>query len=119
MQGDSGSSVIYQSGESYESVGVVSWGIEGCQTGAPSVMARVITFLDWITQQIADSALCPRQPIQSPATPEPPSCLTVSGAQAGVECVFPFIVANLTISGCTRIDGDLTAWCATALDDQV
>ena len=119
MQGDSGSSVIYQSGESYESVGVVSWGIEGCQTGAPSVMARVTTFLDWITQQIADSALCPRQPIQSPATPEPSSCLTVSGAQAGVECVFPFIVANLTISGCTRIDGDLTAWCATALDDQV
>ena len=79
-------------------------------------MARVTTFLDWITQQISDSALCPRQPIQSPATPEPSSCLTVSGAEAGVECVFPFIVANLTISGCTRIDGDLTAWCATALD---
>ena len=119
LQGDSGSSVIYQTGGSYESVGVVSWGIQGCQSGAPSVMARVTVFLDWINQEISDSALCPREPVPSPSTPEPSSCLTVSGAQPGVDCVFPFSVANITIDGCTQIDGDQRAWCATAVDNQV
>ena len=119
LQGDSGSSAIYQTGGSYESVGVVSWGIEGCQSGAPSVMARVTYFLDWINQEISHSALCPRDPIPSPSTSEPDSCQTVSGAQPGVPCLFPFTVANITIAGCTRIDGDLTAWCATAVNDQV
>ena len=119
LQGDSGSSVIYKSGESYESVGVVSWGIEGCQTGAPSVMARVTYFLDWIVQEISDSSLCPREPVPSPSTAPPSSCITVSGAVVGAECVFPFVVANISITGCTKIDGDQTAWCATALDDQV
>ena len=120
MQGDSGGSVIYKTrGGSYETVGVVSWGIQGCQSGKPSVMARVTVFLDWINQEISDSALCPREPVPSPSTHEPSSCLTVSGAQPGVECVFPFSVANITLAGCTRIDGDQTAWCATAVDDQV
>ena len=114
LQGDSGSSVIYQTGGSYESVGVVSWGIQGCQSGAPSVMARVTVFLNWINQEISDSALCPREPVPSPS-----SCLTVSGAEPGVHCVFPFTVANITIDGCTQIDGDQTAWCATAVNDQV
>ena len=119
LQGDSGSSAIYRTGGSYETVGVVSWGIEGCQSGAPSVMARVTYFLDWIHQEISDSALCPRDPVPSPTTPQPSSCLTVSGAEPGVHCLFPFTVANITIAGCTRIDGDQTAWCATAVNDQV
>ena len=119
MQGDSGSSAIYRRGESYETVGVVSWGIKGCKSGAPSVMARVTVFLEWINQEISDSALCPREPVPSPSTPEPSSCLTVSGAEPGVTCVFPFTVANISIEGCTKIDGDEKAWCATKVDDQV
>ena len=34
-------------------------------------------------------------------------------------CVFPFKVSNLTITGCTKVDGDTTAWCATKVDSQV
>ena len=37
----------------------------------------------------------------------------------GSPCVFPFEVYNLTITGCTRIDGDPAAWCATQTDSQV
>ena len=41
MQGDSGSSVVYQEGDNMETVGVVSWGIAGCPANGASVMARL------------------------------------------------------------------------------
>ena len=28
--GDSGSSVIFKNGDNYDTIGIVSWGIEGC-----------------------------------------------------------------------------------------
>ena len=31
MQGDSGGSVMHLEGRNYESIGIVSWGVEGCQ----------------------------------------------------------------------------------------
>ena len=31
MQGDSGGSVMHLEGQNYESIGIVSWGVEGCQ----------------------------------------------------------------------------------------
>ena len=31
MQGDSGGSVMHLEGGNYESIGIVSWGVEGCQ----------------------------------------------------------------------------------------
>ena len=34
-------------------------------------------------------------------------------------CIFPFKVSNLTLTGCTKVDGDTNAWCATKVDSQV
>ena len=31
VQGDSGGSVMRLEGQNYESIGIVSWGVEGCQ----------------------------------------------------------------------------------------
>ena len=85
-------------GENYESIGIVSWGVEGCQVipitiyekdlnqnhsmtndenkaGAPSVTQRVTSSLSWILEnlQAEGSALCPREA-------EPSShCVTVAG----------------------------------------
>ena len=80
--GDSGSSVIFRNGDNYESIGIVSWGIEGCQSGRAAVMARVTSFLSWIKAEISDSALCPRS-FTPPPTTTPPSCVTVGGAVTG------------------------------------
>ena len=80
--GDSGSSVVYRSGNNFETIGIVSWGIEGCLAGAPSVMARVTYFLNWIKQEISDSAQCPRTYVAPPPT-TPPTCVTVAGAVVG------------------------------------
>lgn len=113
--GDSGSSLIYKNGANYDTIGVVSWGIEGCQNGAPSVMARVTAFLSWIKQNIADSATCPRSYTPPPPT-NPPTCVTVDGAVSGVPCIFPSIVAGVTLTGCSKIDGDTRSWCSTQVD---
>ena len=82
--GDSGGSVVYKSGgasSNFETIGVVSWGVEGCQANAPSVMARVTTVLSWIQDQISDSATCPRN--FTPAGTSGPACLTAGGAVSG------------------------------------
>ena len=76
--GDSGSSVIVRNGDNYDTVGVVSWGIAGCRAGAPSVMARVTSFLSWIRTEISDSALCPRS-YTAPPTTTPSPCVTIEG----------------------------------------
>ena len=100
-------------------------------------MARVTSFLSWIRTEISDSALCPRS-YTAPPTTTPSPCVTIEGGAvagqmvtnhvmllydmqdiSGSPCVFPFEVYNLTITGCTRIDGDPAAWCATQTDSQV
>ena len=80
--GDSGSSVIFKNGDNYDTIGIVSWGIEGCLSGAPSVMARVTFFLNWINQEISDSATCPRTAIPVSST-TPATCVTTHGAVVG------------------------------------
>jgi len=119
--GDSGSSLMFKNKGNYDTIGVVSWGIEGCQEGAPSVMARVTTFLSWIHQEIADSNTCPRSYSPPPATTSP-SCITVGGAVSGAACIFPSRVGGVTLTGCTTLDGDTKPWCSTQVDsvgDQV
>ena len=41
------------------------------------------------------------------------ACKTVKG----VECVFPFIYANQTYTGCTNVDNGETEWCSTEVDE--
>lgn len=113
--GDSGSSLMFKNGPNYDTIGIVSWGIEGCEQGAPSVMARVTVFLSWIKQEISDSATCPRSFTPPPPT-TPPSCVTVGGAVPGAVCIFPSMVAGVTLTGCTTVDGDSRPWCSTQVD---
>ena len=40
-------------------------------------------------------------------------CKTVEG----VNCVFPFIYANQTYTGCTDVDNGETRWCSTEVDE--
>ena len=40
-------------------------------------------------------------------------CKTVEG----VQCVFPFIYANQTYTGCTNVDNGETEWCSTEVDE--
>jgi len=110
--GDSGGSVMHLEGGNYESIGIVSWGVEGCQAGAPSVMHRVTSSLPWILDNLEaeGSGLCPRE-----AEPSP-HCVTVAGAVVGMPCIFPSIVAGVNITTCTRIDGDEKPWCSTKVD---
>ena len=92
--GDSGSSVIFRNGDNYETIGIVSWGIQGCQAGKASVMARVTSFLPWIKVEISDSALCPRSFTPPPPT-TPSACITVGGAVSGVFVNCPINKINL------------------------
>ena len=58
--GDSGGSILHKNGETFDSVGIVSWGVTGCVDKKPSVAARVTSFLDWIKRKTKDSNFCPR-----------------------------------------------------------
>ena len=58
--GDSGGSVLHRNGESFDSVGIVSWGVTGCVERKPSVAARVTSALSWIQRNTMDSNFCPR-----------------------------------------------------------
>ena len=41
VQGDSGGSVMHLKGKNYESIGIVSWGVEGCQVHPKSAFHRI------------------------------------------------------------------------------
>lgn len=111
-------------GANHLAIGVVSWGVEGCQAGAPSVAHRVTTSLPWILLTIADSLLCPAN--SSTASSSPSTCVTVAGARVGWPCVFPFTVAGIEVAGCTRVDGDEVrvvaalqrSWCSVQVDGE-
>lgn len=100
--GDSGSSVIFRNGDNYETIGIVSWGITGCQAGKASVMARVTSFLSWIKAEISDSALCPRSFTPPPPT-TPSACITVGGAVSGVFVNSSFLKINLNPRGALHV----------------
>merc|ERR1712038_1280743 len=44
------------------------------------------------------------------------NCTTVSGADPGADCVFPFTFNGQVITECTTVDGDDTPWCSTLTD---
>jgi peroxidase len=45
------------------------------------------------------------------------SCVTVSGADIGSDCIFPFRYKKKLFRGCTKLDDDLgKAWCSTRTD---
>ena len=41
VQGDSGGSVMHLKGKNYESIGIVSWGVEGCQVHPKSAFHKI------------------------------------------------------------------------------
>ena len=58
--GDSGGSLVVMQGDSWHSVGLVSWGVVGCAANKPAVMARITSVRAWIKRNTADSNYCPR-----------------------------------------------------------
>ena len=58
--GDSGGGLLIQNSDYLEAVGVVSWGVSGCEENKPSVMARITSSLTWILKKTKDSNYCPR-----------------------------------------------------------
>ena len=51
FQGDSGGPLAYKDGDSWELIGVVSWGY-GCASNTPGVYVDVYEVLDWILTQL-------------------------------------------------------------------
>ncbi|KFP01984.1 Chymotrypsin-like protease CTRL-1, partial [Calypte anna] len=47
-QGDSGGPLIYQSGNGWTLIGIVSWGTSNCNVEAPAIYTRVSQFRNWI-----------------------------------------------------------------------
>ena len=58
--GDSGGGILYQTGDRYEVVGIVSWdiGVAGCQDHRPTVGLRVTSVLGWVKGETLDSNYC-------------------------------------------------------------
>ncbi len=50
--GDSGGPLIVETATGPEQIGIVSWGMDCAQSGAPGVYTRPSAFSDWIKQQI-------------------------------------------------------------------
>ncbi len=57
-RGDSGAPLMYRlEDESYEVIGITSFGSNKCDSSTPTVFARVETFLKWIEYVVTDSIL--------------------------------------------------------------
>lgn len=52
FQGDSGGPLMWQSGDQYYLIGVVSYGYKCGEAGHPGVYTRVTYFVDWIVDKI-------------------------------------------------------------------
>ncbi|KAJ8919215.1 hypothetical protein NQ315_012203, partial [Exocentrus adspersus] len=57
-QGDSGGPLLIHSGDKYEIVGIVSWGVGCGRPGYPGVYTRVSKYLSWLKHNLEDSCLC-------------------------------------------------------------
>jgi secreted trypsin-like serine protease len=53
IQGDSGAPLMFQVGEKFVVVGLVSFGVRCATPGYPGVYSRVSVFTDWILQNIS------------------------------------------------------------------
>lgn len=49
-QGDSGGPLVVSTGEGWQQIGIVSWGIGCAADGYPGVYTRASTFIDWINE---------------------------------------------------------------------
>merc|ERR1712096_285366 len=62
------------------------------------------------------------RPTHGPTTsPEPftmlfPHVVTIGGARAGVDCVFPFTYSGVVYTSCTIVENENVEWCATKVD---
>ncbi|XP_066250041.1 trypsin-1-like [Euwallacea similis] len=57
-QGDSGGPLLVHSGDKYEVVGIVSWGVGCGRPGYPGVYTRVSRYLSWLKLNIDDDCIC-------------------------------------------------------------
>ncbi|XP_023020682.2 trypsin-1 [Leptinotarsa decemlineata] len=57
-QGDSGGPLLVHSGDKYEIVGIVSWGVGCGRPGYPGVYTRVSKYINWLKYNLDDSCLC-------------------------------------------------------------
>ncbi|CAG9134562.1 unnamed protein product [Plutella xylostella] len=57
-QGDSGGPLLLQTGDKYQIVGIVSWGVGCGRPGYPGVYTRVTKYLPWLRANLRDTCLC-------------------------------------------------------------
>ncbi|XP_060525227.1 trypsin-1-like [Cylas formicarius] len=57
-QGDSGGPLLVHTGDKYEVVGIVSWGVGCGRPGYPGVYTRVWKYNNWLKLNIDDACLC-------------------------------------------------------------
>lgn len=71
-QGDSGGPIYIKVGDSYEQIGLVSWGIGCAGRRQPGVYARLGNFLNWVFEKTEGAAgVDPTPPAKPEPTPEP------------------------------------------------
>ncbi|CAG9865503.1 unnamed protein product [Phyllotreta striolata] len=57
-QGDSGGPLLVHSGDKYEIVGIVSWGVGCGRPGYPGVYTRVSKYVNWLKTNLQGSCFC-------------------------------------------------------------
>lgn len=57
-QGDSGGPLLIHSGDKYEIVGIVSWGVGCGRPGYPGVYTRVSKYVKWLRNNLEESCFC-------------------------------------------------------------